>query len=134
MSNNSVNPQELLVEYEYLREEVAGIDEQIRSLQEHHASLVGARESIFGFKGANGSELFIPCGAGVYFNSVLNNDSSFLINVGSNVIIEMPRDKAEKVLSERVDQVLSMIVRFNEDADNLVNRMHEIELLLQQVQ
>jgi len=126
-----VNTQDLIMEYEMIRQEVANIDAQIRQLQEHHEALIVAKESINSIKGNKGSEMLVPGGAGVYFNTSLNNDKSCLVNVGANVIIEMNIKKADKTISDRVDQALSMIVKLNEEADMMVQRLRLIESVIQ---
>ena len=85
MSNN----EELLFEYELLRQEIAGIDMQIKELQEHHNALLLTRESIEELKKQKNAELFVPSGAGVYFNAQLKDNTSCLVNVGANVIVEI---------------------------------------------
>jgi len=126
-----VNPQDLVMEYEYIRQEIGAIDAQIRQLQEHHESLIASRETINSVKGFKGSDILIPGGAGVYFNTTLSDDKNVLVNVGANVIVEMNLKKAEKTISERVDQALSMIVKLNEDADAMMTRLQQIDSLLQ---
>lgn len=124
------NSQDLMMEYELIRQDIASIDDQIRQLQEHHASLIASREAIDSLKDGSGRELFVPGGSGVYFNALINSGDSFLINVGANVLVEMGRDRALKTIDERVEQALSMIVRLNEEADALVNRVRQIEGVL----
>lgn len=128
------NSDELLAEYEYLRQEVGLIDGQIRELQDHHSSLVGARETVNGLKVKKDSELLIPAGSGFYFNASLASADSFVVNVGAGVLIEMSLDKAEKVLNERIEQALSMVVKLNEDAESMIGRMRQIEDNLSQQQ
>ncbi len=124
------NLQELANEYEYLRQEVSAIDNQIRELQNHHNSLLLAKESIDSIKNKNGAEILVPGGAGVYFYTSLSNDKSCLVEVGSNIFIEMNIIRAKKTISERIDQVLKMIVQLNEEADAIVNRLQQIEQLI----
>ncbi|HLE05754.1 MAG TPA: prefoldin subunit alpha [Candidatus Nanoarchaeia archaeon] len=128
--NASPNSQDLMMEYELIRQDISSIDEQIRQLQEHHASLIASREAIDSLKDGSGRELFVPSGSGVYFNAVINSSDSFLVNVGANVLIEMGRVHAIETIDERVEQALSMIVRLNEEADALVNRVKQIESVL----
>lgn len=120
-----------MVEYEYLRQEINAIDNQIKQLQEHHESLVIAREALNSIEGEKDSELLVPGGAGVYFNATLTNDESCLVNVGANVIIEMNLDKGKKTINERIEQALSMIVELNEEADKRVNQLRQIEAAVQ---
>lgn len=129
--NASPNSQDLMMEYELIRQDISSIDEQIRQLQEHHASLIASRDAIDSLRDGSGRELFVPSGSGVYFNAVINSGDSFLVNVGANVLVEMGRDRALRTIDERVEQALSMIVRLNEEADALVNRVKQIEQVLQ---
>lgn len=125
---------DLLVEYDFLRQEVGEIDRQIRELQEHHANLLNARDSVVELKNGKGKDLLIPAGAGFYFNASLSSESSFVVNVGASVYIEMPVEKAEKVLLDRIDQALGMIIKLNEDAEAFINRLRLIEDELQKAQ
>jgi len=126
------NPsQELMIEYELTRQEIAAIDQQIKQLQEHHAGLLGAKEGLESLKSKAGSELLIPGGAGVYFNTTLSNDKSVLINVGANILVEMKLVKATKTINERVDQALSMIFKLNEEAELMIGRLQQIEMAMQ---
>lgn len=120
-----------MVEYEYLRQEINAIDNQIKQLQEHHEALVTAREALNSIKGEKDSDLLIPGGAGVYFNAKLTNDQSCLVNVGADIIIEMSLKKGKKTINERVEQALSMIVELNEEAENRVQKLRQIEAAVQ---
>lgn len=130
MSDNKPDQQELRVEYDLTRQEIAAIDQQVKQLQEHHNALLATKEALKSVKDAEDSEVLIPTGAGVYFNAQLTSVNSFLINVGSNVLIEMNHEKAVKTVEDRVDQVLSMILKLNEEAEAMVQRMQQIELAL----
>ncbi len=123
---------DLAVEYEWLNQQLALIDQEIRSLEEQHSMLVLTKESIEAIKGSANSEVLIPGGAGVYFKGLLTNDSLCLVNVGANVIIEMSVDKALRVVSERIDQLLSLIVQLNNEGERLFERLNNISLMLQQ--
>ena len=125
------NNNELITEYELLRQEITNIDAQIRDLQAHHTSLLTAKESINGLKNIKERELLVPGGAGIYFNAYIKDNKSCLVNVGANIIIEMNFIKADKVISERVDQALSMIIKLNENADMMVQRLRQIESTIQ---
>ncbi len=123
---------DLAVEYEWLNQQLTLIDQEIRSLEEQHSMLVLTKESIEAIKGSANSEVLIPGGAGVYFKGLLTNDSSCLVNVGANVIIEMSVDKALRVVSERIDQLLSLIVQLNNEGERLFERLNNVSLMLQQ--
>ena len=58
--SNEQGSQELLMEYEYLRQEISAIDNQIRQLQEHHESLMITRESVLSIGGNKDNELLVP--------------------------------------------------------------------------
>ena len=131
---SELNPQELMMEYEYLRQEISSIDGQIRQLQEHHEALLITREGIISIKGSKDREILIPGGAGVHFNATLTNDTSCLVNVGSNIIIEMGVKKAQDTINERVEQALSMIVQLNQEAEARVQRLRQIEMVIQSMQ
>lgn len=122
--------QELMVEYELMRQEISAIDKQIMQLQQHHQELLISRQGITSIKEKKDSEVLVPAGAGVYFTTSLKNDKACLVNVGSNVLIEMKLDKAKKTIDERIDQALSMIVKLNEDADAMVMRLRQIETVV----
>ena len=128
--NSEVDQQELLAEYDLARQEIAAIDQQIKQLQDHHVALLATKESLESVKGGKGSEILVPTGAGMYLEAQLNNDESFLINVGANILIEMNHAKASKTIGERVDQVLSMILKLNEEANMMMQRMQQIELMI----
>lgn len=127
------NHQELALQYEYLRQEVGSIDEQIKRLQDHHVELLQTKEGINELKKAGKAELMIPTGAGVYFNGQLTNNKTCLVNVGADVLIEMGLKKADKVISDRVDQVLSLIVQLNDEAEQLVKQLRQIESMISHV-
>ena len=131
---NNEPDQNLMIEYELTRQEIAAIDQQIKQLQEHHAGLLGAKEGLESLKGQAGSELLIPGGAGIYFNTTLSNDKSALINVGANILVEMNLVKATKTINERVDQALSMIFKLNEEAELMIGRLQQLEMAIQSSQ
>ncbi len=129
--NNQLNSQDLMMQYELIRQEVNAIDEQIKELQQHHSNLAVALDGINGLGKSIGSELFVPGGAGVYFKASLADDKACLVNVGADVIIEMNMSKAEQTIKDRMEQALSMIVKLNGEAEQMVLSLKQIESIIQ---
>ncbi len=124
---------ELALEYEYLRQEIEEIDREIKELQSHQSILLTTLETIEKLRTAQDRKALIPLGGGVYTHAITKDTSSVLVNVGANVLIEMPVKKAEKIINERIDQITSMIVKLNDEANEFLKRMQEIEIELSKI-
>ena len=90
-----------------------------RALLESRAAL----DSIQGLGGQTPSEVLTQIGGGAMLRSKPPSTESVLVNVGSNVVIEKPREEAVAMLEERSRDVektiLSLVGQRNEIADRL---------------
>lgn len=90
-----------------------------RALLESRAAL----DSIKGLSGAPPSEILTQIGGGAMLRSQPPSTDRVLVSIGSNVVIEKPRDEAVAMLEERSRDVektiISIIGQRNEIAERL---------------
>ncbi len=119
--------QELMIQYELLKREVTNIDAQIRELQLKHNELEMVKQGIKAIKGQSQNEILVPAGAGLYVKSKLVDGKNCLVNVGANVIMKKTITEAVKLINKQIDNAMNVIIKLNEAAEQLINRMIEIE-------
>jgi len=119
--------QELMIQYELLKREVTNIDAQIRELQLKHNELEMVKQGIKAIKGQSQNEILVPAGAGLYVKSKLVDGKNCLVNVGANVIMKKTITEAVKLINQQIDNAMNVIIKLNEAAEQLINRMIEIE-------
>lgn len=115
-------------EFEMLRQQLAGIDQELQELHDRIGQFEGAKLTLEGLKDTKkGTDLLIPLGEGLFLKAGINNVKDVLIGVGSGVIVGKEMSKAIEYVQERIDEADTLINRLNSNAQLLLNQMRRLE-------
>jgi len=99
--------------------------------------LVESRTSVDTIKGLDSNptdEVLLPVGGGVLLRTVPPKLDQVLVNIGANVMVEMPRDEGVKIMEERTKQLeedlVALVNQRNQIAGRLDNDRRAIQSLL----
>lgn len=98
---------------------VAEIDSTIITLKN-----VGALEST--------KEVLIPLSAGVYMKALVNKQEKFLVNIGSNILVEKTLDETVETLNKRREELTQLINRRVEELNSILARAQQLRQVLTQ--
>lgn len=98
--------QEELMRLDAYRAQFNALLQQHQLLAESRAEHSRARESLEGFDRVGaGPELLLPLGAETFVRGTVSPDGRVLIGIGSGLVTEMERAKAEELLAQRILQI-----------------------------
>ena len=123
-----------LMEIEYIRRELENYINAINTLQLTQESLSGSLSGLGELKHGD-KDVMIPYAPDIFFKGVINDSSSALVNLGSNIFkqmnIEAIKKKLESDLNEvemNISQVAQVIQKLQQDGIRLeqeANRLYE---------
>lgn len=77
-------------------------------------------------------EVLIPLSAGVYMRALVNKQERFLVNIGSNILVEKNLEETLDTLSKRREELAQLINRRVEELNNIIARAQQLRQLLTQ--
>jgi prefoldin alpha subunit len=98
--------QQIAQQVEYNRQKLSRLEEQITKLAEIRLEQTGVLAALQTIE--SGKRTMIPLGAGVQLPATPNDDA-VVIDIGSGVQAEKPRDEAIKILESRMEDVREVL-------------------------
>ncbi|HLH86194.1 MAG TPA: hypothetical protein VKU79_04955 [Thermoplasmataceae archaeon] len=128
-SEQRINVQE---EMEYLRTAINTLDNQInvlaRGLEElRRAHTVIREESV-----TTSGDVRASIGAGIFVNVSLSRDAKFLVPIGSDLYLELPRSEAEKKVADNIKEVENSLNIAGQRRADIAERYQSLLILIQQ--
>ncbi|RLF19210.1 MAG: prefoldin subunit alpha [Thermoprotei archaeon] len=124
--------QRLVLEYQYLRQLLDTITQQIRLLNANRAELIKTKETLEAIKSTRkDTEALVPIGTGVHLYVTLHNVESVLVEIGHRYLMECDINKAEEYINKRIQEVDETLKKLQRDGANISKRLSEITPLLQ---
>lgn len=77
-------------------------------------------------------EVLIPLSAGVYMKAIVNKQDKFLVNIGSNILVEKALEETIETLNRRREELTQLINRRVEELNNILTRAQQLRQVLAQ--
>lgn len=124
--------QEKSYEFEMLRRELTGIEQEMSQLSERVGSFERVKIALNALKNTKkGEELIIPLGEGLFIKANMGKIDDVLLGVGSNIVIGKSILNAINYVNERIDEANKLIKRLTSNANNYSMRLRHLEPELQ---
>ncbi|MBN1785579.1 MAG: prefoldin subunit alpha [Candidatus Methanofastidiosa archaeon] len=100
----------------------------LEMLQGHIRELMVARDTVKSIKDAKeGQEVLFPVGGGSYTFGKITDNSSVIINIGSDVAAKQGIDKAITMLEGRIEEMKGLLNKTSSSYSEVANAMAELE-------
>ncbi len=135
MSGRAETRERVAEEYMVLSQLAEEIQKEIglaQSLLAEIDSTILTLKNVSALEGAK--EVLIPLSAGVYMRAVINKQEKFLVNIGSNILVEKNLEETLDALNKRREELTQLINRRVEELNNIVARAQQLRQLLAQRQ
>ncbi|MCD6095784.1 MAG: prefoldin subunit alpha [Thermoprotei archaeon] len=124
--------QRLVLEYQYLRQVLNTISQQLEILNTTRLDLLKTKMTLDGISVANkNAEALVPIGAGVHLYVMLRNVERVLLNIGHRYFMEYDIKKAREYIDKRLKEVDETLKKLQEESANVNKRLTEIAPILQ---
>jgi len=109
---------------ELAKEELNKILVYRENLFNYYKMFKNSLESLQALK--NNKELFLPLGSDIFVFSEVKDLNSILVNVGSNIFLEMSLEEAEEFLNRRISEIEEEINNVTLYAQSIQNYISEL--------
>jgi len=124
--------QRLVLEYQYLRQVLNTISQQLEVLNTTRLDLLKTKMTLDGISVANrNAEALVPIGAGVHLYVMLHNVERVLLDIGHRYFMEYDIKKAREYIDKRLKEVDETLKKLQEESANINKRLTEIAPILQ---
>lgn len=110
--------------YQFLKEQLDNLSKQAEVMQaailETHATI-----SALGEIGSGGNAL-IPLGAGVFAQGKISESDEIMIAIGSDVVFKENRDRAKKILGQRMEDMEASYTKLLKDIGSITAQIQGI--------
>ncbi|MCL5009684.1 MAG: prefoldin subunit alpha [Candidatus Parvarchaeota archaeon] len=134
MENNEEDLSKRLMEIEYIRRELENYINAINTLQMTQESISRSLSGLSELKHGD-KEILVPYSPDIFFEGVINDSSSAIVNIGSNIFKRMEMKDIKKRLEEdlhdvesNISQIAQIIQKLQEDGTRLeqeANKLYE---------
>ena len=77
-------------------------------------------------------EVLVPLSAGVYVRAVISKQEKFLVNIGSNILVEKTLEEALSMLNQRREEIVQLINKRVEELNAVISRAQQLRQVLVQ--
>jgi len=124
--------QRLVLEYQYLRQVLNTISQQLEVLNTTRLDLLKTKMTLDGISVADkNAEALVPIGAGVHLHVILHNVERVLLDIGHRYFMEYDIKKAREYIDKRLKEVDETLKKLQEESANINKRLAEIAPILQ---
>jgi len=109
---------------ELAKEELNKILVYRENLLNYYKMFKNSLESLQALK--NNKELFLPLGSDIFVFSEVKDLNSILVNVGSNIFLEMNLEEAEEFINRRISEIEEEINNVTLYAQSIQNYISEL--------
>jgi prefoldin, archaeal alpha subunit/eukaryotic subunit 5 len=128
---------QLVAEYQECQRNAEAIQGQMEMVRNTLTGCDSSISTIAALKEAaanGGYESVVPVGSGCFVHAEIRDFSKVIINIGSGANVEKNVDDALSFLNERKSKLEKMVQDLNETLAKVLQKMREIESLLNNVQ
>jgi len=113
-----------------LAEEIQREISLAQSLAAEIESTIATLRNVSALEGAK--EVLIPLSAGVYMKALVNKQEKFLVNIGSNILVEKNLEETIETLNKRKEELTQLINRRVEELNSIIARAQQLRQVLSQ--
>uniref|UniRef100_A0A7C4BA84 Prefoldin subunit alpha n=1 Tax=Thermofilum pendens TaxID=2269 RepID=A0A7C4BA84_THEPE len=77
-------------------------------------------------------EVFVPLSAGVYVKALVNRQEKFLVNIGSNILVEKTLEETLSMLNQRREELVQLVNKRVEELNAVISRVQQLRQVLVQ--
>uniref|UniRef100_A0A7C1P1G9 Prefoldin subunit alpha n=1 Tax=Thermofilum pendens TaxID=2269 RepID=A0A7C1P1G9_THEPE len=77
-------------------------------------------------------EVLVPLSAGVYVKAIINKQEKFLVNIGSNILVEKTLEETLSMLNQRREELAQLVNKRVEELNAIISRAQQLRQVLVQ--
>lgn len=132
--NDEEKLQRLYIEFQALSSSIKQLEQQNEMVEGHLMELMLTLQSLDEFGGISpGTEILVPVSSGIYAKARLENNTDFLVNIGSSITLSKDAGSTKSLIESQIDEIKklqeSLIVQIHEKTVNAAALEKELKQL-----
>lgn len=126
--------QSRFMEYQVLEQQMKQIQQQLEKMEQQTAEIEKVKESIADISPAKkGDEVLVPVSGGIFFRTTMQDSNSFLVNVGSGVVVQKDATGVKDLLNEQSKEMEIYKLHLAAQLEKCTEQYQAIEVELKQL-
>ena len=131
---NEEEMKERYMEYKQLDEQIKYVQKQVQMIENQLEEFSNVIYNLDEFNAVKKeTEILVPLSSGIFAKGKIQDTSEFLVNVGSNVIVQKDLQSTKKLIQTQISEMRNVQERMIAELQELVNRASKIEKELENV-
>ena len=132
---NSKEQQRKLVELQLLDQVTKQIEQNLVNIEGQINELKKLTESLEDIKKVKeGTEIFVPIGAGVFTKAQLKENKEILVNVGSGVVVKKSFDEAKEIVEKQTKELEELFSQNQAEFNRVVLEIGALQKEFQEIE
>ena len=132
---NFKEQQRKLVELQLLDQATKQIEQNLVNIESQINELKKLTESLDDIKKVKeGTEIFVPIGAGVFTKAQLKENKDILVNVGSGVVVKKSFDEAKEIVESQTKELEELFSQNQSEFNRIVLEIESLQKEFQSIE
>lgn len=98
--------QQKFMEYQVAEQQMQQMQQQMEKLENQTNEIRAVEQSIEDIgKAKAGDEVLVPVSGGIFFRTTMKENQQFLVNVGSNVVVEKDIEGTKSLIRQQAEEI-----------------------------
>ena len=117
-----------ILRYRILEQQMTQLQQQLELLEQNLAEVGNTLSAIDDLKLSKpGSSMLAPLSSGIFVQAKLQDNDTFIVNVGSNVTVQKKSDEVKKILDSQSKEIIEMRDEMVKGMEQLASQMNSLE-------
>jgi prefoldin alpha subunit len=126
--NTKDNLNQKYTELQYMEQHLQTLNSQFEQMEERYLEISTLKASIDELSSADkDSEVLVPISNGIFLKAKIEKKDLFLVNAGSNIVVEKNAKSTIELLTEQSEQIANYRNNIYEQIQNITSQMRLIE-------
>ena len=131
---NEENMQKLYVEYQVLTNTIKQLEKQDNALENQLIQLMTTAQSLDEIKNVKkGTGILFPLSSGIYLKAELQENDSFIVNVGSNVMLKKNVELTQKLVESQIDDIRRFRTEISEELEKSTGNASKLQKEIEKI-
>lgn len=133
--NDEEARRQTILQYQVIQQQMMQLQQQLQMIENNVMEIEAAKQAVDDLgKAKKGSEVLAPITSGIFVKSELKDNKNFLINVGSNTVVEKDSSKVIELLEKQNQEIRNVQKEMMTNLETLAVKAMHLEAQINQMQ
>ena len=126
--------QQKYMEYQVMEQQIQQMQQQLEKLEAQAGEAAAVEQCIADVGSAEkGREVLVPVTGGVFFRTRLDDNQTFLVNVGGGVVVEKDLEGTKGLIQKQAEELAKYKEQLTQQLSEQIMRFQEMEIELKKL-